>query len=287
MKCRSIVAIAVAIVVSSFGAVGFAADVNTTTTYNTNSNKIEVGTSVTGATSDSEVTYIVKSDGKVVYIVQDTAEDGKVNFTYKIDKDKIASDYITSVKFGSSAEDEKFDGIGTDSLGIKTLQQAEDDKNYTIVYPGNEIAWGFGETVTASVVPKSGYEVVSISVNGEIQETINNTLDIKYGDEITAEVKEIVVEPALTYIDLGLEDETGANEGLKSRIAILKPQGEVKEIGVVYNGEFYKSSVNVMSAVKIIFPKDEVKCEFHGAYKIDGNDEIIYGTEEIISDSEQ
>lgn len=286
MKCKSIVSLLLALTVSSVGVVGMAAEVNTTTTYNTVSDKIEVNTAVSGAEDGSEVTYIVRSSGEVVYIDQDTAEDGNVNFIYKIDKTKLAKDYSTSVKFGSSASDESFIGENVDTLGIVELQQPESTENYTIVYNGGAQAWGPGEKVTAVIDAKEGYEVTAIYIDGVRQDVVGNTVEITYGQTVTADVQKVVVESGVNYIALGLETESEENKVLKSRIVILKPYGNVDKIGVVYDGNFYASAVNEMSAVKIIFPADvtEDECQLVGAYKSDGTDEVKLGTEALDSE---
>jgi len=278
MNCKKLIAAIAALAVSLIPVSGFAAEVNTTTTYNTESGKVEVSTAVTGATSDSEVTYIVKSAGEVVYIDQDTAEEGSVEFTYKIDKAKIAEDYSTSVKFGSSSEADTFTGNGTESLGIMALQQSETDVHYTITYPGEEEAWGYGEQVTAQIVPDDGYEVTAIYVDGVKQENLSsNMVLITYGQTITADVQEVVVDPGLSYILIDVADETGENAGLKSRIVILEPKGNVDKIGVLYKGDFYPSNSNKLSAVKIIFPAAEENYNLVGAYTVSGSDEIKKG----------
>ena len=285
MIIKKIVTIAMALSVSAFSVTGLAAEVATTTTYNTQSGKVEVNAAVSGADADSEITYIVKSGNEVVYIDQDTAEDGSVEFTYKIDKGKITG-YSTSVKFGSSSETEAFEGNGTETLGIVPLSQAGNEEHYSIVYPGGETAWGYGEKVTAVAEPDSGYEITGIYIDGVLQDSESNTVELTYGQEISATVQEVVTQPGVNYILLETEDETVDGEVCKSRIAILKPQGNVSSIGVVYKGDYYASATTEMSAVKIIFPASETDYNLVGAYKTADDGDFVTGNPENIADSQ-
>ena len=130
MKSKKIIAMIVAF--AAFMAVatsGFAA-VTTTTTYNEIADKVVVDVDVTEATPDSEVTYLVKSNGDIVYIDQKTADaSGNVGFDYKIAKTKIAG-LATDVKFGTNGS-----AAITDTTALYLADvTATTDSNATIAF---------------------------------------------------------------------------------------------------------------------------------------------------------
>jgi hypothetical protein len=224
---------------------GFAADVSTTTTYNTEDGKIAVTTNVTGATADSEVTYLVKnSAGDIVYIDQDTAANGAVSFEYKIAQNKIA-DYATVVKFGTDAND-AFAGSGTQDLGFAALK-AQSGENYTVTYANDVVAAGIGETVTANIAANEGYELVDVKVNGESKGAVASVV-VDNDDVITVEVAEAEKEPSIV-------EHAELADGVYTVVVIPT---NVSEFGVEYAGAYYPSleeDKTKTAAIQLILPE--------------------------------
>jgi len=106
-KLKAVLAAVSALAVLATAMTGFAATITTTTTYD-DTDKVEV-TAVVADANGSEITYLVETDGTgvadgIVYIDQQTADNGAATFTYKVDKAKIGN-YAMNVTMGSNGED--------------------------------------------------------------------------------------------------------------------------------------------------------------------------------------
>lgn len=255
MKSRNLKAIFASVLTVALLATamtGFAATVTTTSTYNTGSDRVAVTTSVSDATANSEVTYLVKNNaGDIVYIDQDTAVNGAVIFDYKIAQSKIA-DYATTVKFGTDSTD-TFTGTGTEDLGFVELQ-TQDTETYTVNYANDVVAAGIGEKVTANIAAKDGYEIVNVKVNEESKGVVAS-VEVDNDDVITVETKASKVAPAIqVYKKL---------EGTTFTSVIIPTGDGITEFGIEYAlfegvAKQYKSletDLTKTAAVRLILPE--------------------------------
>ncbi len=280
MKSRNLKAIFASVLTVALLATamtGFAANVATTTIYNTGYDKVEVTTTVTNATDNSEVTYLVKSGSDIVYIDQDTAEGGTVQFVYKIAKEKI-EEYSSDVTFGTNADD-SFDG-DTGTLGIVGLTDVVAE-TYTITYV--EDAAVLGEEVTVNITVADNYEITDIIVGDESKGSDNTTFKVAYGTSIDVKTKEAEKTPAISvYKDLDGTTFT----------AVIIPDGNIDEFGIQYalfndkDGnpitKLYKSLEKDMSkpaAVQLILPEDKAEVPLDGFkpyFKVDDEISNVY-----------
>ena len=168
-KFKAVLAAVSAIAVLATAMTGFAATANVTTvtTYGTG-DKAAVAVAVTGATPNSEVTYLVNTSGngvsnsKIVYIDQKTASSsGAVEFNYQFDK-SVDNGFDTTVTMGSGSGDTF---TGDLVLGINEADSAA-GTNCTITTK----AYGEGDaTKNVVVAANDGYEIVEVKVNGVVQ----------------------------------------------------------------------------------------------------------------------
>lgn len=294
MKSKKILATIVAF--ASFMAVatsGLAA-VNTTTTYNTGTDKVSVSVDVTEASKGSEVTYLVKSGENIVYIDQQTADEtGAVSFDYKIAKDKIAS-LATSVQFGTNGENPV---TGDTTLGLVEIEAKFDDgvKEYGFYTdegctdPVDEgSAYGANEKIYAKIELKDNYKIIEAvglegSLDGKVFKVIANKINVvteqtvvtpeiqrpteefigSDGDVIAEDDGIFIKNPEIT-VDSGASEEV-LPEDAAQYVKVVKVIGQPKEVGVVY-GDYRYPALAVdgvfesgkLYAVRIIVSKDEV-----------------------------
>ncbi len=255
MKSRNLKAIFASVLTVALLATamtGFAATVTTTSKYNTGNDRVEVTTNVSDATANSEVTYLVKNGaGDIVYIDQDTAVNGAVSFEYKIAQSKIAG-YATTVKFGTDSTD-TFAGTGVEDLGFAPLAD-QSGETYTVTYANDVVAAGIGETVTANIEAKDGYEIVDVKVNNE-SKGVAASVVVDNDDVITVETKEVEVTPSIQVVK-NLEGTTFT--------AVIIPTGNIAEFGVEYDGASYPSleaDKTKIAAVQLILPEGTVVTE--------------------------
>ena len=265
MKSKRIVAMFVALLTFMAVATSGLAAVTTKTNYQLSNDYVNVVVDVTGATSSSEVTYLVKnaSDG-IVYIDQATADDdGEVNFTYKIAKSKLPG-LETSVSMGTNGT-KKISGDTKIILGPVSLTvdegadvafyakeadiaadiEIEDIANYTI---------GSEESVFAVITPLAGYEIDTAEGTNEAVEPTGMTIELKADDVVTVTTKSTSTDPNVydfgTIVgDQSFTDEYGTiverEEGTYSDVGgnyvavtkILKATGTYKQVGVRYEDD--------------------------------------------------
>lgn len=254
MKSKKIVAVVVALLTFMAVATSGLAAVTTTTTYNTDSGKVEVVVEVTEATPSSEVTYLVESNDKIVYIDQKTADvSGNVGFNYKIEKSKIVN-LTTNVQFGTngaatiSGDDEEIqlDNVVVTSNGHATVGFFKDVACEGSI--GKNAVIGDGDNIYAKVTLETGYEIKEVSGLEEtgsvnvyavksknisittIQTSVAPGIEEPSQDELKGLIKESV--------EVEVEGQTvSATKYTK----VFKVVGQPKEVGVEYNNESYKA----------------------------------------------
>ena len=264
MKSKKIVAMFVALVAIMAVATSGLAAVTTTTTYNAeDATKVLVDVEVTGVSG--EVTYLVKSGTQIVYIDQATADGGKVDFEYKISKDKM-SDIQTEVKFGTNGTE-----IGAYSNALPFNAVEDDGENYVIeyyrdancVYPiedakGNVYA-GTTDEIYAEITAEAGYTIKTVTgatavADGSAVYKLNAGVY-----EIAVETEEVetttVVVPS---VNVGEGDTFKENETITdgattkyAKTALLKVEGSSapEKIGVIYEEEEYVAFTGVEGEV--------------------------------------
>ena len=280
MKSKKILAMVVAF--ASFMAVatsGLAA-VDTTTTYNTASGKVEVEVDVTGATAGSEVTYLVKSNDAIVYIDQQTADGtGAVSFDYKIAKDKIVN-LATDVQFGTNGE-AAIEGAAALALANINVTAGE---NATIAFYadaacetliGDAAIVGNKDEIYAKIVVAEGFAIDTVTglaetATANVYKVIAN--DVAFTTKATyvepeiqepeqEELKEIITEDAVSSDG----SESGEAIEVTKVTKVLKVVGQPTEVGVEYNGYKFPALTNggayesgKLYAVRIIVKKGVV-----------------------------
>lgn len=279
MKSKKIVALIVAF--AAFMAVatsGLAA--TTTTTYL--GEKVSVRTEIAAETG-KEVTYLVKSGNEIVYIDQQTAEDNKAVFDYKIAKNKIV-DLTTDVQFGTNGT-----AFTTDALEGKALEFGEVTVNSDagvadVTFHTDEACetaavantLGTEDEVYAKVELVSGYVLKSVTVNAAAQDLSGKYL-VKKGDTLTIVTEAQVVTPeveadntvieSLLPVDAEYADETKYKV---NNFAIKVVAGAPTKVGILVGdeatGSFYPAltvddapyNANDVYAVRIITAAGEV-----------------------------
>ena len=248
MKSKKIIALIVAFAAFMAVATSGLAAVQTTTTYNTVSGKVEVEVKVTEATPSSEVTYLVKSGDKIVYIDQKTATGGVVDFVYKIDKDKIV-DLTTDVKFGTDG-----DAITGSDAEIELSSIAVNAENALVTFYsdaefenaiGKDAVVGDGDVIYALVEVDSDYELVSVEgleeagagykVIANSVTVVTSKVDTTPGTIAPEASEDFVAEEEKEITDA----ETGETITVAPVVKIFKAKGVVTEMGVEYDGYEY------------------------------------------------
>ncbi|MDY3305057.1 MAG: hypothetical protein SOW78_12435 [Clostridia bacterium] len=247
-KLKATLAAVSAIAVMASASTSFAATVTTISTYNTDdAKKVSVTATVNGAEADKEVTYLVKSNGAIVYIDQETAKGGTATFAYKIDKSKLAADLSTEVKFGTdSTTNTTFDG--TTALGFGKVNATGDDK-VTITYwkdaectnnqiTDTTIAAGTQDTVYAKVTVNDpeNYEIASVVI-GETDYGTSGIYALHAGETITVTTKEKITTPVVVAaeptVDTNVPDVDG-KAVTASVTTVLNVTGTADEYGVLF-----------------------------------------------------
>ena len=277
MKSKKIIAMIVAFATFMALATSSFAAVTTTTTYNEIADKVVVDVEVTEATPSSEVTYLVKSNGQIVYIDQKTAStEGKVDFDYKIAKDKIVG-LATDVKFGTNGAAAITD---TEALVLNNVTVQKDANVTAIVFYkdaaceeliGDAAVVGTEDVIYAKVTVAEGFEIDQVSglVDGS-------------GDVYKVQGTAISVTTKATKVDPGVQapedaqidpvekemEIDGETVVVKEYTTVLKVVGTPTEVGVEYDGEKYPAlnldgatnftDTNGLCAVRIIVGADVV-----------------------------
>lgn len=252
-KLKAVLAAVSALAVLATAMTGFAAiDTTTTTIYNTaDAGKGTVEVDVTGLTPDSEVTYLVKSEGAgvndtgIVYIDQATAdENGAAEFNYKIAHSAINSAYGTVITMGSDTDE--MTGYDT-TLGITALNDVTEGQNYTIVY--TEDAYADDDEVNVAIAPATGYVIKSITFDGVAQDvnqtafTVDPTAVILVETELAEQEPGIAEEVTVventgfvdTNLNLGGQDMTEYSDR-PVKTSLIKISGTPDEVGVYVPG---------------------------------------------------
>ena len=205
-KFKAVLAAVSAIAVLATAMTGFAAaaNVTTVTTYGTG-DKASVEVTVTGATPNSEVTYLVNTSGngvsnsKIVYIDQKTASSsGAVEFNYQFDK-SVDNGFDTTVTMGSGSGDTF---TGDLDLGINEADSAA-GTNCTITTK----AYGEGDlTKSVVVAANDGYEIVEVKVDGDVQDLASGfVFNVAKNAEVTAiaapKVSDAYAYPVVSDVD--------------------------------------------------------------------------------------
>jgi hypothetical protein len=272
MKSKKIIAMIVAF--AAFMAVatsGFAA-VTTTTTYNEIADKVVVDVDVTEATPDSEVTYLVKSNGDIVYIDQKTADaSGNVGFDYKIAKTKIAG-LATDVKFGTNGSAAITDTTALPFTNVAVTKDAGVEKIefYTDAaceakFIGEAAIVGNKDKIYAKITVADGFEIDTVTgLEGEgfVYEVKANEIAVATkATVVTPEIQVPELEGTTDFIteDTEVDNAQGEKVSAKAYTKVVKVVGQPKEVGVEYNGYRFPALTNggayesgKLYAVKII-----------------------------------
>ena len=236
-KFKAVLAAVSAIAVLATAMTGFAATINSVTTYNLSTTKASVTTTVSGLEDQTaEVTLLVSAPGAGVngsgisYIDQKAASDGTAEFTYQLDKAALSDATAAVVTSGNDAGEAV---TGDDSLGVTPLADVNEAK-YTIDY--TETAYGSGDLkVHATVAANSGYEITDIKVNGASQGKEATALEVAPTDLITVETKLAYVTPTTSDRAENLEV-INYGDGTVGTPTVFKANGDWTEAGVSYKG---------------------------------------------------
>lgn len=213
----------------------FATGVLTTTTHNLAAGKVEVVSTVTGATGTEEVALLAYdatgtfADGKILYIDQKPATDGTAEFKYQVEATKI-NGIQTAVKFGTGTS------TGTNSPAVVGLD--DEMKMYNVVagtctngsvsvtsgaYSGTE------DTVTVTATPVDAtYEVAGITANGVALTLLSG------GSSATFNIADVVTEGILDSAASDDEIEilaTFAKKGSDPEVTSANPSGTFNNDG--------------------------------------------------------
>lgn len=290
-KLKATLAAVSAIAVMASASTSFAA-VNTTATYNTTTDKVDVVATVTDLTPNKEVTYLVKSGETIVYIDQATlSTTGTATFNYKIAKNKIA-DLQTAVTYGTDGTEP---APAADNLGLGNVTGSA--TNATIEYYTDEVCSadkkitdtsvvaGKGETIYAKITPETGYEIKTVTIGGTAQTEIKSVYSLTAGQAITVTAEKTSTAPVVITADPVQDDVTDmtvdvdnvATAVKKSVTTVLKVENaaEVTEYGVIFNGVAYPAinvEGNTNVAVRILTTDDtEISKDAVTAYYRIGN----------------
>lgn len=272
-KFKAVLAAVSAIAVLATAMTGFAATVETTTTYGIDdAEKVSVTVNVTGAGDNAEVTYLAETtDGtgvnntKILYIDQKTADSsGNVTFDYKIAKGNLGATKATVVKMGTDS------GVALtpeiDGLGIKAATTSSGE-GYTISYG----AYADDATVRVVINATTGYEIASVTYTGSNWTKGQLTLDIPKAaiDSLVVVAQPTEFAPVagnVMYVNNGAT----AVDGKYYVGAIIKVSGDA-EAGVVYGDSRYPANDGLGSYKAVKLQSDnpitgEVKAYVGDAY---------------------
>ena len=281
MKSKKIVALIVAFAAFMAVATSGLAAVTTTTTYNTSdASKIAVYVKVDGVSD--EVTYLVKSGSTIVYIDQQTAKQGSVEFDYKISKEKM-SGLSTAVQFGTNGTaiadydaSLPFNQVSTTSDGATVTYYTDvDAKNE--VYSQDLVAYGNNpeEELYAKVVFDTTSKEIDWDKTTGLERGEGNVFKVN-GTSVSIALKATSVAPGVGdfeedgYKDVIVDSAADVTVGdkvikTKAHTKYIKTVGTPEEIGVAYNGYRYKAmaennayEANKVYAVRIITEENEV-----------------------------
>ncbi|MBO5743713.1 MAG: hypothetical protein J6R68_05465 [Clostridia bacterium] len=247
MKSKKIVAMFVALVaIMAVATSGLAAVTSTTTTYNEIADKVVIDVDVTEATPGSEVTYLVKSNNRIVYIDQKTAVSGSVSFDYKIANTNIV-DLTTDVQFGTNGEATisgtdkaiQLDNVVVSSDGHATVAFYKDAACEETI--GNTAIVGDGDTIYAKITVDDNREIGEVT---GLEKTATDNVYKVLGSNIS-------ITTTSTNVDAGAVDPD--QDDLKALIVephgedatkytkVFKVVGQPKEVGVTYDNHCYKA----------------------------------------------
>ena len=264
MKSKKIVAMFVALLTFMAVATSGLAAVTTTTNYILSDEKVNVIVNVDGATSSSEVTYLVtNSDGRIVYIDQAKADDnGGVVFNYKIAKEKLPG-LKTNVSMGTNGANKISTSGRTIKLGTVELTV---DVNATVAFypngncdPSEELSKdnlivGTENSIFAVVTPNAGYEIAKVTGKTVDVASASATIELELGDivDVTTQptsTEATVYEFSKVTSDASLKDAEGneitaetengiysdtVDEKYTAVTKILKVAGTYSEVGIKY-----------------------------------------------------
>lgn len=168
-KFKAVLAAVSAIAVLATAMTGFAATLNTTTTYNLADNKVSVKTVVGDIANGTQVTYLVKTAAgggvgkqEIAYIDQKAASDG-ATFEWQIDRTVLSDALEAEVTVGNDA--------GATVTGDKTLGVAKindiDEANYDIIYTEEYYGAGDGDITGTVVYDTNEYELVAVKLGDD------------------------------------------------------------------------------------------------------------------------
>lgn len=282
-KLKAILAIASAIAMLTVSMAGFAATVSTLTKYNLTAGKVDVTTTVTEATNDSLITYLVQDEASkiddengIVYIDQKKVVNGSATFNYVIDKDNMTASLSgTTVTMGTNNPANT--NLAT-SLAFQTYAtQTGAGELYTVTYSNATI--GNDETTVATITAADGYEIDFYTITGdETEHEYTGPVTLAYGKDITnVAVSEQEKAPVVSgdYSDCVAE-----GKGVKyTQVINVESAGTatIAEIGLYWNGMRYPAMVSetekatTTAAVQIIDPNTTEKVADAAPYYIVGN----------------
>jgi hypothetical protein len=188
MKKKSIRILSIVAVIAltlTVASSAFAANVSTSTQYIVgadNINRIQVDTNITNATAASLVSYLVTagtnaepSSSNVLYMNQyEVDAAGTATISYKLDKTSanFPADYTSTVRFGSTAENDTFTGTNLEAL-----------VNYRAYYNADG---------SVNFLPIEGKEIDTISINGTpVANSLALTQEADEGDLISVTTKNL------------------------------------------------------------------------------------------------
>ena len=282
-KLKAVLAIASAIAMLTVSMAGFAATVSTLTKYNlADSTKVDVQTTVTDATDNSLITYLVTDPNSkidevndIVYIDQKKVSGGSAVFNYVIAKENMASLSSTTVTMGTN---NPANTNLTTSLAFQTYAtQTGDGDLYTVTYSNETI--GNNETTVATIEAAPGYEIDFYTItDDETEHEYTGPVTLAYGKDITnVAVSEQEKAPTVSgdYSDCVAE-----GNGVKyTQVINVESAGTatIEEIGLYWNGMRYPAMVSetekatTTAAVQIIDPNTTEKVADAAPYYIVGN----------------
>ncbi len=240
-KFKAVLAAVSAIAVLATAMTGFAATINTVTTYNlTDPAKASVVTTVTlDSKDDAEVTLLVSAPGAGVngsgisYIDQKAASDGTAVFTYQLDKAALSDATAAVVTSGNDANE----GTATGNLGVTVLNDV-DETMYTITY--TEDAYGAGDDlVNVAIAAKTDYEITDVTVGTESKGAGDMTIEVDPAANIVVTAQAKVTAPSLS--GLAIHEDVDEVNGTTSTTTIMQVVGNPTEVGVAYAGYTYKA----------------------------------------------
>ncbi len=260
----------------------FAAATATTVTTYDSEGTVSVTSTITEAEKGKMITYLASSgeDGAVnvasdiKYIGQQTVpENGVVTFSYKISgKDVTAKKTIATVRYGSddatTAGNLNKDAAKTVVYGALTVSKTNCEVTVDKTNIGN------GDSAEVTVVPKDGYEMKMVSINGaELSDNMATTYTVPYAEnmEFIAVCGAKATESAPFVVKLRdvdpLENETskgivchkaGSDEDVTYGVYAKTANGQVLKMGDITDGFYPAATVDSGDyyAVQIIVDDD-------------------------------